>query len=337
MEISFRCTSCRAKLGVDVIYAGRSMFCPQCEETITIPNAGIGKWSTLGDFRLIEMIGEGSTGKVYLARQNSMDREVALKVLNPHLSSNPEKLEDFFKEVKIIARLTHPNIVTALHAGRDGEYHYLAMNYIAGGTLEELVDKEGPLREQDALKYIMLCAQALEYAWNKEDILHLDLKPDNIMLNKSGQIKVTDLGIARCLKDFNIDPDKIQGTPAYMSPEQASGVADLDVRSDIFSLGATLYFLLTGKKPFGKGNVKEILERVISDDICDPQEHNEFLAEKTIDLIYDMMKKDRNERVSSWHDLIERFKECLSDDFSDKQLILKKHKTDPRIKLSRNY
>jgi serine/threonine protein kinase len=333
MEISFRCTSCRVKLGVDVKYVGMSMYCPQCEQKITIPNAGIGNWSTLGDFRLLEIIGEGSTGKVYLARQNSMDREVALKVLNPQFSDSPEKLKDFYKEVKIIARLTHPHIVTALQAGNDGDYHYLAMNYISGGTLEELVDENGPLKERDALKYVMLCAQALDYAWKKEKILHLDLKPENIMLDKSGQIKVTDLGIARCLQEIN-DDDMIKGTPAFMSPEQATGVADLDVRSDIFSLGGTLFFLLTGEKPFGKGSVKVILNRVVTQEIIDPRTHNKYISEAASKIVQGMMRKDRNKRISNWPELVKLIKEYVSSE-PDEQIMQGRHKTDPRIKLSR--
>ena len=334
MEISFRCTSCRVKLGVDVIYAGRQMYCPQCNEAVTIPNAGLGNWSTLGDFRLLKVIGEGSTGQVFLARQNSMSREVALKVLHHRFSSDPRKLDEFYKEVKIIARLAHPNIVTALHAGQDGNYHYLAMNYISGGTLEDLIEENGILREKDALKFTLLCAQALDYAWEKEQILHLDIKPENIMLDKNGQIKVTDLGIARCLREIDED-DRIKGTPAYMSPEQASGVKELDVRSDIFSLGGTLFFLLTCERPFGRGNVKEVLERVVSGKMEDPLKYNEFISKATLKLLKDMTATKRNKRISDWPELIERLKDIIYNHTETDTGVQKRHKTDPRIQLSR--
>jgi eukaryotic-like serine/threonine-protein kinase len=313
MEITFKCSSCKAKLAVDVKYAGLLMYCPRCEDKITIPLAGIGNWSTLGDFRIIRAIGEGSTGKVYLARQNSMNREVALKVLNPQFSTNTDKLKEFYKEVKIIARLTHPHIVTALKAGSDGQYHYLAMSYISGGTLEDLVNKNGQLHEKTALKYMLLCAQALEYAWHKERILHLDLKPENIMLDKNGLIKVTDLGIARCLNEVD-DSQQIKGTPAFMSPEQTKSSVGLDQRSDIFSLGGTLYFLLTGKKPFGEGSVEEILNRVKTKEVIAPTCHNHKLSQNITDLIRAMMHKDLTQRIPSWPECTIQIKKCINNE-----------------------
>ena len=313
MEITFKCSSCKAKLAVDVKYAGLCMYCPQCEDKITIPLAGIGNWSTLGDFRIIRVIGEGSTGKVYLARQNSMKREVALKVLNPQFSTNVDKLKEFYKEVKIIARLTHPHIVTALKAGNDGQYHYLAMTYISGGTLEELVNKNGQIHEKTALKYMLICAQALQYAWHKERVLHLDLKPENIMLDKNGQIKITDLGIARCLNEID-DSQQIKGTPAFMSPEQTKSYTGLDQRSDIFSLGGTLYFLLTGKKPFGEAAVEEILHRVKTQEVIDPVYHNHKLSKSVTHLIRMMMHKDLTQRISSWSECTKQIKSCINSE-----------------------
>ena len=333
MEISFKCSSCRVKLGVDVVYAGRSMYCPQCQEKIQIPKAGLGTWSTLGDFRLIEEIGVGSTGKVYLVKQVSMDRELALKILNPEISAKPEFLEQFYKEVKIIAKLIHPNIVTAFKAGEDSGYHYLAMTYVPGGTVEDHILENGPLPEKDALSNTLECALGLEYAWEKERILHLDIKPENLMLDKKGKIKIADLGIARCLNDMMENENRVVGTPAFMSPEQASGSSDLDCRSDIFSLGGTLYFMLTGKTPFGKGSVKEILQRVTNQDLIDPRTYNKDISSGVVDLLNKMMSKNRSDRFSSWSHLIEHLRYLIAAEPEDKRIRVKRPPTESKIRI----
>jgi eukaryotic-like serine/threonine-protein kinase len=333
MEISFRCPSCRVKLGVEVQYAGRSMYCPKCEEKVTIPQAGLGTWTTLGEYRLQKVVGEGSSGSVYLAQDRNMERDVAVKVFKPELTKDPIFLKKFLHEIKIIARLTHPNIVTAYKAGEDHNYHYLVMEYISGGTIEDHVIRHGVLDEKDALKIALLTAQALDYAWHKEQILHLDLKPENLMLNQNGMVKITDLGIARCLKDFDYEhTQEVSGTPAYMSPEQATGTS-LDLRSDLFSLGGTLYFMLTGKAPFGNANVKDTLDRVINQELLCPKVFNKNLSEKTARLVKKMMHKDKSKRHQSWRDLVTNLKEELHSEPQDKKLLIRKHPTEPRIKL----
>lgn len=332
MEISFKCNACRVKLGVDVVYAGRSMYCPKCEAKIQIPKAGLGTWSTLGDFRLIKEIGEGSSGKVYLVKQISMDRELALKILNPEISAKPELLDQFYNEVKIIAKLIHPNIVTAFKAGEDSGYHYLAMTYVPGGTLEDYVLINGPIQEKQALSYALSCAQGLQYAWEKERILHLDIKPENLMLDKNGKLKIADLGIARSLNDPS-DDNRVVGTPAYMSPEQVMGSSDLDSRSDIFSLGGTIYYLLTGKAPFGSGSVKEILKRVANQELVDPRTHNKKISQGTVDLLNKMMTKNRKKRISSWSELIDHLKFHIESDPEEKKIRVKRPPTEGRIRI----
>jgi eukaryotic-like serine/threonine-protein kinase len=334
MEISFRCPACRVKLGVDVEYAGRPMYCPKCDDKITIPKAGIGNWSTLGDFRLQKIIGEGSTGTVYLAIERSMEREVALKIFKPEMSKNPVLLEKFLTEVKTIARLNHPSIVTAYKAGEDSGYYYLAMNYISEGTLEDRVEKHGPMSEKDALTAALLISQALDYAWEKEKLLHLDIKPENLMLDQNGLVKITDLGIARCLKEFDYtDSQDVSGTPAFMSPEQAAGKQDLDLRSDIFSLGGTLYYLLTGKAPFGKASVADMLHRVINQEIVDPCSYKKDISKGTVAIIKKMMMKDRKKRIQSWKELSDLIREKINAGPDSRKLIIKRHPTEPAIRI----
>ena len=335
MEISFRCPSCRIKLGVEVEYAGRRMYCPKCEEKITIPNAGLGTWTTLGDYRLQKVVGEGSSGSVYLAQDRSMEKEVAVKVFKKELSQNPVFLEKFQREIKTIARLAHPNIVAAYKAGTDHDYRYLVMEYVSGGTVEDHVIRHGVFEEKEALKITMLVAQSLDYAWTKEHLLHLDLKPENLMLDHNGAVKVTDLGIARCVRDFDTElSDQISGTPAYMSPEQATGETDLDFRSDLFSLGGTLYFMLTGKNPFGDIGVSETLDRVVNEETENPKNLNPKISDRTVKLINKMMNKDQGKRHHSWQELTNHLKTDLNSEPEPKRLIIRKHPTEPRIRLT---
>ena len=334
MEISFRCPSCRVKLGVEVEYAGRRMYCPKCEEKVTIPNAGLGTWTTLGEFRLQKVVGEGSSGSVYLSTDRSMERDVAVKVFKPELSSNSVFLEKFQREIKTIARLAHPNIVTAYKAGQDHNYHYLVMEYISGGTVEDRVIRHGSVPEKEALTMALLVAQSLDYAWNKEKLLHLDLKPENLMLDHNGTVKITDLGIARCLRDFELSSNQeVSGTPAFMSPEQAMGEPDLDVRSDIFSLGSTLYFTLTGEMPFGDGTINEVLDKVVNEQAPPANKVNANISSRTTALLDKMMHKEARYRHQSWRELIGDLKRELMAEPEINTLNLRKHQTEPRIKI----
>lgn len=335
MEISFRCPSCRVKLGVEVEYAGRRMYCPKCEEKITIPKAGLGTWTTLGDCRLSKVLGEGTSGTVYLARERSMEREVAIKVFKPELSRNPIFLEKFQREIKNIARLTHPNIVTAYKAGSEHHYYFLVMEYVSGGTVEDRIIRHGYFSEKDTLAIALLVSQALDYAWEKEKLLHLDLKPENLMLDQNGTVKITDLGIARCLNEFEMETqEEISGTPAFMSPEQAEGHSDLDLRSDIFSLGSTLYYMLTGQHPFGAGTILETLEKVVYSPVQPPKTFNGSISNRMTELLEYMMHKDRNKRPQTWQELITSLKKYLAAEPEGKQLIIRKFPTEPRIRLN---
>ena len=334
MEITFRCTSCRVKLGVEVEYAGKRMYCPMCGEKITIPKAGLGTWTTLGGCRLNKIVGEGSSGSVYLATERSMEREVAIKVFKPELSQNSTFLEKFKREIKNIARLAHPNIVRAYRAGSENEYHFLIMEYISAGTIEDRIIRHGYFTEKEALTITLLTSQALDYAWQKEGLLHLDLKPENLMLDHNGNVKITDLGIARCVHEFQYETEtEITGTPAFMSPEQAGGFMDLDFRSDIFSLGATLYYMLTAKNPFDGESILEIMEKVINQEILPPENFNSSISKETSLLLKSMMKKDRYERPQDWHDIIITLKEQLASS-DTKQINMNKFPTEPRIHIN---
>ena len=204
----------------------------------------IGK--TLGQFEIIEEVGRGGMASVYRARQASINRIVAIKVLPRSLLHDPNFYERFTREVDLVAHLEHPHILPIYDYGEVDGTPYIAMRYLAGGSMAQWIRRGLPPLDKLA-KPIEQVASALDYA-HQEGVIHRDLKPGNVLLDENGNAYLSDFGIARVL-DSNLTGSALIGTPAYMSPEQANGLP-LDARSDIYSLGVVLYELVTGREPF---------------------------------------------------------------------------------------
>jgi serine/threonine protein kinase/putative intracellular protease/amidase len=211
-------------------------------------------------YKVLERIGEGGMGVVYRAEHRVMGRVVALKVLNTGVTSNPIAVERFRREVRLASRLNHANIVTAYDADEAGGLHFLVMEFVDGMSLEKLVRTRGPLPVALACECARQTAIGLQHAHEK-GMIHRDIKPHNLMLTGHGQVKILDFGLA-CVAANAVDPASVTaqaitqphtllGTPDFLSPEQARSAGALDVRSDLYSLGCTLYFLLTGHPPYG--------------------------------------------------------------------------------------
>ena len=201
---------------------------------------------TLGQFEIVEEIGRGGMATVYRARQKSINRMVAIKILPRALLHDPAFYERFTREVDVIAHLEHPHILPIYDFGEVDGVPYIAMRYLAGGSLAARI-RRGPLTPEQIVRPFGQVAQALDYA-HQQGIIHRDLKPGNILLDEQGNAYLSDFGIARVLNS-NLTGSQIIGTPAYMSPEQANGLP-LDARSDLYSLGIVLFELLTGSEPF---------------------------------------------------------------------------------------
>ena len=213
--------------------------------------SGKGQSLVLGNYVILDKLGQGGMGLVLKAEHRRMKRVVALKILSPALMKTPEAVQRFQREVEAAAKLEHPHIVTAHDADEAGGTHFLVMQYVEGTDLSALVKEQGPLRIEKALPCILQAARGLEYA-HKRGVVHRDIKPANLLLDSEGTIKVLDMGLAR-LESAGADQDQltgtgqIMGTVDYMAPEQAMDTKTADARADIYSLGVTFWYLLTGR------------------------------------------------------------------------------------------
>ncbi len=222
----------------------------------------------IAGFELINKLGEGGMGSVYKARQISMDRLVALKMLAPHLAENREFTSRFVREARTAAMLDHVNIVRGVDVGSEGDIHYFAMEFVEGESVGAIIERTGPIPEGRALRIIIQVARALEYAWDTKQIIHRDIKPDNILVTKGDIAKVADLGLAKTTDNESTmmtQTGVAMGTPHYISPEQAKGEKDIDTRTDIYSLGAMLYHMLAGGAPFTGSSAMAVVTKHLTE------------------------------------------------------------------------
>lgn len=215
------------------------------------PNGKAGPLGILGEYLLLERIGAGGMGEVFRAEHRTMNRQVALKILSRPIAERPDLLERFFHEIRAVAKLMHPNIVTAFDAGTASGVHYLVMELVEGELLSRRIIRHGPLDTNAATDLLAQAARGLEYA-HRLGIVHRDIKPSNLMLSNAGVLKILDFGLAQLERPRQPIGTKrlFMGTVEYMSPEQVENPERVDARSDLYSLGATLFFLLTGKAIF---------------------------------------------------------------------------------------
>jgi serine/threonine-protein kinase len=243
-------------------------------------------------------ISRGPITSAFLANQTTLDRQVLLKVLNVQWRDDADLVERFRREAKISARLKHPNIVTIFDFGISDHAFYIAMEYIDGQALSAFIKKNHPLPYPLVVYLLRETLQGLSYAHQKE-VLHRDIKPGNIMIGDDGSIKITDFGLATIAEYPRLtNQDDIVGTPAYMSPEQAKGL-ELDYRSDLFSLGVTLYEMLTGKSPFLDRNLALTVNNIITQKPSLPRELKNDLPIWLSELPQSLLEKDIQQRPES--------------------------------------
>jgi serine/threonine protein kinase len=280
-----------------------------------------------GRYEIVSELGSGTMGVVYKAHDPQIDRLVALKVLRPDRVVSQEFVSRFLREAKAIGRISHPNIVTVYDVGQDHGTIYIAMEYLEGRPLNEVI-KSQTLPTTEALKLCTQVAEALHYAHSK-GITHRDIKPSNIILTPDNRTKLTDFGIARIE-----DPETAQmtqagdilGTPVYMAPEQVLG-QQADGRTDLYALGVILYEMLVGKRPFGGGNIAAIFRSITHDPPQDPMRAGAVDDRRLADLILKCLAKDRARRFQSGAAMADALKQCL--DTGDHPFPESRHQTEP--------
>jgi len=246
-------------------------------------------------------------GAVYRAYQISLDRDVAIKILPKRLAQDPAYVERFHVEAQAAAKIRHPGIVQVYDAGEHEENYYFVMEYIDGETTKSRLQRKGHLTEENLLLVAEYVAMALEHAWDVGKIIHRDVKPDNILIDQDGTVKITDLGLAKFVGSaratITMTP-MAMGTPYYCSPEQARGLPDVDFHTDIYALGATMYHLITGQAPFEDSTGVTAMARHISEQIADPCDLNTDLSPNVGWLLEKMTAKDMQKRQPTWGDVL---------------------------------
>lgn len=262
-------------------------------------------------YEIIDIIGSGLIAAVYRAVQLAMDREVALKILHPRLAKDPEFVRGYIAEARAVSRFHHPNIVQGIDVGESNGFYYFAHEYLAGGCLGDKVKKEGPLSERQAQFYLRQTVSALSHAANA-NVLHGDINPGNLLLDRSGNLKLANLGVPRLAKtqeknpeakDRNAGYDFVRCGPNYIAPEQVANISIADAQTDLYSLGATFFHLLTGFPPFTGDTPEEIMRARLNGPPPSLATRRPDLSQELTDTIGRLMAVDPKDRPAGPGDL----------------------------------
>ena len=276
----------------------------------------------LDGYELLRELGKGGMGCVYLARQVALDRHVAVKTIAPHLSRSPAFLARFVREAFAVAQLSHHNVVQIHDVGHDDDQHYFSMEYVHGQSLAQVVEQHGKLEANQAATYILHAARGLGFA-HEHHMVHRDVKPANLLVNDQGLVKVVDLGLVKTADDEMQVPVQqgtsaaagagakaaprvamTMGTPAFMPPEQAKDAASVDARADVYALGATFYYLLTGRPPFEVRSAEEVLKHHATHTIKPPQQRAKRVPSELGAVVMKMLAKRPADRFATMAEVV---------------------------------
>jgi len=290
-----------AQLLVDREYVTKRQI-SRLREAIEAERSG----ASISGYRIVGKLGAGAMATVYKAKQVSLDRMVAIKKLPKKFSQNPQFIERFFAEGRAAASLNHPNIVQAFDVGNEGDMYYFVMEYVEGRSVHEDIVTHKRFKEDDAINVGIQVAEALEHA-HERGLIHRDVKPKNIMITKEEVVKLADMGLARAMSDVEAaeaEAGRAFGTPYYISPEQIRGEKDIGPPADIYSLGVTLYHMVTGNVPFEGKNPSSVMHKHLKNELIPPDHVNPKLGAGISEVIEMMMAKKVKNRYQNCTDLL---------------------------------
>ena len=283
------------------------------------------KWSIKG-YEIYNKIGEGGLGVVFKAKQISMNRLVALKILHKRWLNDEEFKQRFLVEARLVGKLSHQNLIKVYDVGREDWKLYFSMEFVEGETLEDLIEREGPLDTLQAVNYTLQVLRAINYI-KRYEIVHCDIKPSNILLSADGTAKLGDFGFVKSNIEIEVTEEgSVLGTPDYIAPEQAMG-KEIDFRADLYSLGITLYHMVARKPPFD-GTASMIMRSHIRDQLPSPKIHNPNVSDDLVRIINRMTEKNPDDRYSNIEEIF--------DDLEQVRLKEKTGKDSDLHDLSRN-
>ncbi|MEW4571054.1 serine/threonine-protein kinase [Tautonia sp. JC769] len=319
---------------LEVLVAAKALTPTQAQRLLRDLGRESQKKHEIPGYQLLEKLGKGSMGIVYKAKQTSVDRVVAVKVLLDVLARNKEFIRRFQREATIAARLNHPNIVNAIDAGEVNGLHFFVMEFVEGTTIKDVIEGGHIYDEPEALRVVLAVAEAMKHA-HERGLIHRDIKPENIILTKDGNVKLADLGLARLTADEKqavAEAGMAIGTPYYISPEQVRGATDVDIRSDIYNLGATLYHMVTGRPPFPGDDPTEVMKKHVDKSITlTPPDHlNTRLSSGLGEVVETMMARNRENRYRDPGDVIIDLKALIEG----KRPVIAEQKADTLAKLA---
>ncbi len=260
------------------------------------------------DYALVRLLGTGASGMVYLAQHSTTHQEVAIKFLVGEWASQEEFIRRFINEAKLCASLQHENIIHVYEGGEEDQTHFMIMEYVNGTDLTHFLEVHDKVKEGKVVPWLKQAARGLSYA-HSHGIIHRDLKPANIMLTKDGLIKIADLGLSKNLSANDNSSmtmsGSVIGTPYYISPEQARNSKNVGARTDIYSLGATFYHLVTGDPPFRGDSSAEVMAKHMNEQIVQPQRKNPALSDGFCDLLDKMLKKEPDDRLQTMEEVVQ--------------------------------
>jgi hypothetical protein len=316
MIIKFDCPTCTSSVTGTLTNEQNTTACETCGSDCTIPNVGIVPGVVLdGGYRIDKKLEEKSDGDVYLGFQETVEREVQIKILPGMKAGDDEVLQRFIREVQLTASLQHANIVSAYHAGEDCGTYYLVTQYVEGKSLKQLLEDKGKISEEQVLEWLLPIAEALKYAWEEHKICHRNVKPENIVINTENTAMLTNMGIAKSVAEDAVDltgAGFTLGTPEYMSPEQVRGDSDMDFHADMYSLGIVVHERVTGSPPFSNPSPLLVMNAQLDEDPPRANSVNPAVSKRCTSMILKMLEKDRGDRPKTWDGLIRVMKEVMS-------------------------